>query len=142
MPSSSAPAPRAEPAGLHRVLKARHLSMIAIGGAIGTGLFVASGSAIAQAGPGGALLTYLVVGAMVYFIMTSLGELAAFMPVAGSFSTYASRYVEEGFGFALGWNFWFSWAIVVAVDLVAVQLAWPTGGPACPASCGACCSCC
>ncbi|MFD2752921.1 amino acid permease [Comamonas terrae] len=107
---------------LHRVLKARHLSMIAIGGAIGTGLFVASGSAIAQVGPGGAVLTYLTIGIMVYYLMTSLGELAAFMPVAGSFSTYASRYVDKGFGFALGWNFWFSWAVVVAVDLVASQL--------------------
>ena len=107
---------------LHRVLKQRHLSMIAIGGAIGTGLFVASGSAIAQIGPGGAVLTYLLIGIMVYYIMTSLGELAAFMPVAGSFSTYASRYVDRGFGFALGWNFWFSWAVVVAVDLVASQL--------------------
>ena len=55
--------------------------MIAIGGAIGTGLFVASGSAIAQIGPGGAVLTYLLIGIMVYYIMTSLGELAAFMPV-------------------------------------------------------------
>lgn len=107
---------------LHRVLKQRHLSMIAIGGAIGTGLFVASGSAISQVGPGGAVLTYLLIGIMVYYIMTSLGELAAFMPVAGSFSTYASRYVDRGFGFALGWNFWFSWAVVVAVDLVAAQL--------------------
>jgi lysine-specific permease len=68
------------------------------------------------------VLTYLLIGIMVYYIMTSLGELAAFMPVAGSFSTYASRYVDRGFGFALGWNFWFSWAVVVAVDLVASQL--------------------
>ena len=113
----NAPAPH-----LQRVLKARHLSMIAIGGAIGTGLFVASGSAIAEVGPGGAVLTYLIIGIMVYYIMTSLGELAAYMPVAGSFATYASRYVDKGFGFALGWNFWFSWAVVVAVDLVASQL--------------------
>ena len=107
---------------LHRVLKARHLTMIALGGAIGTGLFVASGAAIAEAGPGGALLVYLVIGLMVYFIMTSLGELATFMPVSGSFCTYASRYVDPGFGFALGWNFWVSWATVVAVDVVAAQL--------------------
>ena len=53
---------------LHRVLKARHLTMIALGGAIGTGLFVASGAAIAEAGPGGALLVYLVIGLMVYFL--------------------------------------------------------------------------
>ena len=83
---------------------------------------IASGAAIAEAGPGGALLVYLVIGLMVYFIMTSLGELATFMPVSGSFCTHASRYVDPGFGFALGWTFWFSWATVVAVDVVAAQL--------------------
>lgn len=108
--------------GLRRALKARHLTMIAIGGSIGTGLFVASGATISQAGPGGALLSYALIGLMVYFLMTSLGELAAFMPVSGSFSTYGSRYVEEGFGFALGWNYWYNWAVTIAVDLVASQL--------------------
>ncbi len=59
---------------------------------------------------------------MVYFLMTSLGELAAFMPVSGSFATYGQNYVEEGFGFALGWNYWYNWAVTIAVDLVASQL--------------------
>lgn len=107
---------------LRRDLKARHLSMIAIGGSIGTGLFVASGATVSQAGPGGALLSYILIGVMVYFLMTSLGELAAFMPVSGSFATYGARYVEEGFGFALGWNYWYNWAVTIAVDLVASQL--------------------
>lgn len=111
-----------ENAGLRRDLKARHITMIAIGGSIGTGLFVASGATIAQAGPGSALLAYSIIGLMVYFLMTSLGELAAFEPVAGSFSTYGRRYVDEGFGFALGWNYCYNWAITVAVDLVAAQL--------------------
>lgn len=96
--------------------------MIAIGGSIGTGLFVASGATISQAGPGGALLSYALIGLMVYFLMTSLGELAAFMPVSGSFSTYGSNFVEEGFGFALGWNYWYNWAVTVAIELVAAQL--------------------
>ena len=96
--------------------------MIAIGGSIGTGLFVASGATISQAGPGGALLAYGLIGLMVYFLMTSLGELAAYMPVSGSFATYGARYVDEGFGFALGWNYWYNWAITIAVDLVAAQL--------------------
>ncbi|MEG0920572.1 MAG: amino acid permease [Comamonas sp.] len=121
--SGSAPrSTAAAPTELRRDLKARHLSMIAIGGSIGTGLFVASGATIAQAGPGGALLAYAVIGLMVYFLMTSLGELAAFMPVSGSFATYGARYVDEGFGFALGWNYWYNWAITIAVDLVASQL--------------------
>ena len=107
---------------LHRALMARHLSMIAIGGSIGTGLFVASGATISQAGPGGAVLAYMIVGLMVYFLMTSLGEMAAYLPTSGSFATYGARYVDEGFGFALGWNYWYNWAVTIAVDLVAAQL--------------------
>src|SRR5699024_3577527 len=87
---------------VRRDLQSRHLAMIAIGGSIGTGLFVASGATIAEAGPGGALLSYALVGLMVYFLMTSLGELAAYMPVSGSFATYGARYVDPAFGFALG----------------------------------------
>jgi len=111
-----------EPQQLKRGLKARHLTMIALGGSIGTGLFLASGSAIAEAGPGGALLAYLTVGIMVYFLMTSLGELATYMPEAGSFNTYASRFVDPSLGFALGWNFWFNWAITIASELAAATL--------------------
>ncbi|MGF2531155.1 amino acid permease, partial [Ralstonia pseudosolanacearum] len=103
-------------------LRARHLTMIALGGAIGTGLFVASGASIAQAGPGGALFTYTLIGVMVYCLMTSLGELAVHLPVSGSFVTYSRLYVEEGFGFALGWNYWFALAVSVAVELAAAQL--------------------
>nr|WP_157012200.1 amino acid permease [Listeria monocytogenes] len=91
--------------------------MIAIGGSIGTGLFLASGNAIHTAGPGGALVAYVAIGIMVYFLMTSLGEMATYMPVSGSFSTYASRFVDPAFGFALGWNYWFNWAITLAVDI-------------------------
>ncbi|GAA0847310.1 amino acid permease [Cupriavidus pauculus] len=112
----------AQAPGLRRTLRARHLTMIAIGGSIGTGLFVASGATIAQAGPGGALAAYVLIGAMVYFLMTSLGELAAYMPVSGSFATYGALYVDEGFGFALGWNYWYNWAVTIAVELAAAQL--------------------
>jgi lysine-specific permease len=59
---------------------------------------------------------------MVYFLMTSLGELAAYMPVSGSFATYGARYVEEGFSFALDQNYWYNQTVTVAVDLVAAQL--------------------
>ena len=105
--------------GLHRVLKPRHLSMIAIGGSIGTGLFLASGASVASAGPGGAIVAYAVIGFMVFFVMTSLGEMAAYIPVSGSFSTYGSRFVETGFGFALGWNYWYNWAVTIASELAA-----------------------
>ena len=106
---------------LKRKLGARHLNMIAIGGSIGTGLFLASGQTIATAGPGGALLAYALIGIMIYFLMTSLGELATHNPTSGAFFTYGTKYVEGGFGFALGWNYWYNWAITVAFELVAVQ---------------------
>ncbi|WP_027823807.1 amino acid permease [Laribacter hongkongensis] len=108
--------------GLQRNLKARHLTMIAIGGAIGTGLFIASGASVAQAGPGGAVVAYLVIGLMVFFLMTSLGEMAAYMPESGSFTLYSERFVDPAFGFAQGWNYWFNWAITIAVELVAAQI--------------------
>jgi len=96
--------------------------MIAIGGAIGTGLFLASGSAIAQAGPGGALLGYAIMGIAVYFMMQSLGEMATQLPIRGSFEAYAERFVDPSLGFAVGWNYWLSWAITLAAELVAGAL--------------------
>lgn len=107
---------------LQRKLKARHLTMISLGGAIGTGLFLGSGPAIHSAGPGGALVAYTVKGIMVYFIMTSLGELASFMPVSGAFSTYATRFIDPALGFALGWNYWFTWAMTLAAELSAATM--------------------
>lgn len=107
---------------LKRGLKSRHITMISLGGTIGTGLFLASGASIAQAGPGGALLAYGLIGVMVFFLMTSLGEMAAFMPTSGSFSTYATKFVDPALGFALGWNYWYNWAITIAAEIAAVSL--------------------
>lgn len=107
---------------LQRKLKSRHLMMISLGGSIGTGLFLASGGAIHTAGPGGALFSYLLIGVMVYFLMTSLAEMGAYMPVAGSFSTYATKFVDPSLGFALGWNYWYNWAITIAAELSAVTI--------------------
>ncbi|MGO4347365.1 amino acid permease [Paenibacillus sp. MCAF9] len=107
---------------LRRGLKARHMTMISLGGSIGTGLFLASGGAIHSAGPGGAVLAYSLIGIMVYFLMTSLGEMATYMPVSGTFSTYAARFVDPSLGFALGWNYWYNWAITIAAELSAATL--------------------
>lgn len=107
---------------LHRSLSTAQVSMIAIGGAIGTGLFLASGNSIYSAGPGGTLLAYLITGVMVYFLMTSLGEMAAYMPTSGSFYTYAARFVDPALGFALGYNYWYNWAITVASEIAAAAL--------------------
>jgi lysine-specific permease len=107
---------------LERKLKTRHLTMIAIGGTIGTGLFLASGTTIHDAGPGGALAAYIIAGIMVYFLMTSLAEMAAFIPISGSFSTYTARFVDPALGFAVGWNYWYNNAIILALELSASSL--------------------
>jgi len=107
--------------------------MIAIGGAIGTGLFFASGSAISQAGPGGAMLAYAVMGVAVYCMMQSLGEMATQLPIPGSFEAYAERFIDPSLRFAFGWNYWFSWSITLAAEFVAgaliVQFWFPGTNP-------------
>lgn len=103
---------------MKRGLKSRHISMIAIGGAIGTGLFVATGSVVSQAGPGGAILAYLLIGIMLYFLMSSIGELATFYPVSGSFSSYATRFIDPSIGFTMGWLYYILWSLVSSVDVM------------------------
>ena len=107
---------------LKRTLKKRHLTMIAMGGAIGTGIFLAMGDSINTAGVGGAFVAYSFIGIMVYFICTSLGEMATFLPESGSFGVYATKFVSPAFGFAIGWNYWYSWAVTIAAELVAGAL--------------------
>lgn len=109
-------------AQLKRNLQSRHLQMIAIGGTIGTGLFIGSGGAIANAGPAGALIAYAFVGTLVYSVMVALGEMATYLPVSGAFTVYASRFVDRSLGFAMGWIYWFSWAITYALELTASGL--------------------
>lgn len=107
---------------LRRGLKARHIQMIALGGTIGTGLFMASGKAISNGGPGGALVAYAIVGLLVFCVMMSLGEMAAFIPVSGSFAHYAKRFVDPSLGFMLGWIYWVNWSVGVAVELTGVAM--------------------
>jgi AAT family amino acid transporter len=104
---------------LARKLKSRHIHMIAIGGAIGVGLFLGSGKAISMAGPG-LLLSYAVGGIAVFFIMRALGELLMHKPVAGSFATYAEEYVGPFAGFATGWSYWFMWVVIGMAEITAV----------------------
>ncbi|GHH87238.1 hypothetical protein GCM10018793_62330 [Streptomyces sulfonofaciens] len=99
-------------------LKNRHLSMIAIGGVIGAGLFVGSSAGIAAAGPA-ILLSYALVGAMVVLVMRMLGEMAAARPSSGSFSEYADRALGHWAGFSIGWLYWFFWVVVLAVEATA-----------------------
>jgi AAT family amino acid transporter len=117
---------------LARKLSARQVQMIAIGGTIGTGLFLGTGKSLATGGPASMLICYIIIGIIVFLTMLALGEMASFIPVAGSFCTFAGRFVDDAFGFALTWNYWFNDAVSTAADLVAVQLVlsyWETKMP-------------
>lgn len=89
---------------LQRHLKGRHLQMIAIGGSIGTGLFVGSGSALAHGGPASLIIAFCLIGIMLYCTVHALGEMAVLFPVAGSFSAYSTRFLDPAWGFAMGWK--------------------------------------
>jgi GABA permease len=104
--------------GLQAGLKNRHLTMIAIGGVIGAGLFVGSSSGIATAGPG-ILLSYALVGTLVVLVMRMLGEMSAANPTSGSFSAHADRALGRWAGFSIGWLYWFFWVVVLAVEATA-----------------------
>ncbi|MFD3324600.1 amino acid permease [Streptomyces sp. NPDC058701] len=117
--------------GLKAGLKNRHLSMIAIGGVIGAGLFVGSSGGIAKAGPA-ILISYALVGAMVVFVMRMLGEMAAASPNSGSFSAYADRALGRWAGFSIGWLYWFFWVVVLAVEATAGAVILESWIPAVP----------
>jgi len=104
--------------GLKRGLSARHIRFMALGSAIGTGLFYGSASAIQMAGPA-VLLAYLIGGAAVFMVMRALGEMAVHNPVAGSFGHYASTYLGPMAGFILGWTYAFEMVIVGMADVTA-----------------------
>ncbi|KAH8176577.1 amino acid permease domain-containing protein [Sarocladium implicatum] len=127
-PKPSADPETASSSGLERTLKSRHLQFLAIGGTIGTGLFLGTGKALATAGPASLLIAFMFLGSVVFSIMAALGEMAAYIPVAGAFTIYASRFVDPTVGFAMGWIYFFSWSLTYALELTAAGLIiqyWP-----------------
>ncbi|KAF5014856.1 hypothetical protein F66182_14018, partial [Fusarium sp. NRRL 66182] len=115
---------------LQRKLKGRHLQMIAIGGSIGTGLFVASGNVLAAGGPASLVIAYILIGAMLYCTVHALGEMAVLYPVAGSFSAYSTRFLDPAWGFAMGWNYALQWLVVLPLEIVAASITiqyWNSG---------------
>ncbi|KAK1071333.1 hypothetical protein LTR74_003463 [Friedmanniomyces endolithicus] len=119
-----------ETAALHRSLKSRHMQMIAIGGAIGAGLFVGSGSALQNGGPASLVLSFIIVGFFLLLTMQALAELAVLYPVNGAFFIYICRFIERSWGFACGWDYAISWLTVLPFEITAAGITisfWPTG---------------
>lgn len=107
---------------LQRGLKPRHLRMIAIGGSIGTGLFIGSGKALGNGGPASLLIGFSIIGAMLYCTIHALGELSVRFPVSGAFSTFCTRFIDPAWGFAIGWNYGIQWLVVFPLELVAASM--------------------
>ena len=108
----------AEAPQLQKGLRQRHMTMISLGGVIGAGLFVGSGAVMNQTGPS-AILSYLAAGLLVVLVMRMLGEMAVANPRVGSFMEYCREALGPWAGFAVGWLYWYFWAIVLAVEAVA-----------------------
>ena len=122
-----------EQGGLERKMETRHLTMISLGGVIGTGLFLSSGYTIHQAGPLGAIIAYGIGSILVYFVMLSLGELSVAMPYAGSFHLYAKRFIGPGTAFTIAVLYWLNWAVALASEFTAAGLLMQRWFPDSPA---------
>ncbi|GAA6041879.1 hypothetical protein JCM8097_004527 [Rhodosporidiobolus ruineniae] len=107
---------------LQQKMKPRHLQMIAVGGSIGTGLFIGSGSALRNGGPLGILIAWCIIGVMLISVTQALGEMCIMFPVSGGFYTLAVRFLDPGFGMALGWNYFAQWAVVLPLEITAAGI--------------------
>ncbi|MGW5237147.1 amino acid permease [Streptomyces nodosus] len=107
--------------GYERGLGSRQVQMIAIGGAIGVGLFLGAGANIAKAGPS-LIVMYAVAGAVIFFIMRALGELLLYRPVSGSFAEYSREFLGPFFGFFTGWTYWLMWVVTGMAELTAAAI--------------------
>ncbi|CAC36917.2 amino acid transmembrane transporter [Schizosaccharomyces pombe] len=108
---------RGDGVALKRKLTSRHMQMISVGGAIGSGLYVGSGSAFADGGPASVIINYILIGIMMIFVIYALGELAIAYPVAGSFNTYATRFIDPAWGFAVSWNYFLNYFVTCPLEL-------------------------
>ncbi|KAB5583393.1 amino-acid permease inda1 [Coniochaeta sp. 2T2.1] len=102
---------------LDRSMKPRHLHMIAIGGSIGAGFFVGSGTALSNGGPASLLIDFTIIGIMMFNVVYALGELSVMYPVSGGFYTFSTRFIDPSWGFAMGWNYVMQWAVVLPLEL-------------------------
>lgn len=111
------------PDTLKQGMKMRHIQMIALGGAIGTGIFIQSGAVLAITGPGPLLLSYIILSIVVWFVMNILTEMTAFLPVPGvGAQQFITDYLDPSFGFALGYNYYYCFSVFVAAEVVATAI--------------------
>jgi L-asparagine permease len=110
-----------EELGYHKALKPRQIQMIAIGGAIGTGLFLGAGGRLAAAGPA-LVFVYAICGFFAFLVLRALGELIMHRPSSGSFVSYAREFYGEKMAFAVGWMYWLNWAMTSVADVTAVAI--------------------
>ena len=108
--------------GFRRIMKNRHLMMIAFGGVIGTGLFVATGENLHHAGALGTLLSYCIGAIIVYTVMLSLGELSSAFPHTASFGEYAHNFISPSIGYIVTWLYWLTWVVALGGEFTAVGL--------------------
>ncbi|MET9612701.1 amino acid permease [Kitasatospora indigofera] len=123
--------PRPDEEGYARGLGSRQIQMIAIGGAIGTGLFLGAGTAISKAGPS-LILSYAVAGVVIFVIMRALGELLTYRPVSGSFAEYAREFLGPFAGYVTGWTYWLFWVVTGMAETTAAAVYvrfWEPGIP-------------
>ncbi|KAK3196492.1 hypothetical protein K4F52_000374 [Lecanicillium sp. MT-2017a] len=105
---------------MKRGLKSRHIQLIALGGTIGTGLFIGSGGVLAETGPAPLLISYIVMSAMVWILTMDLAEMASYMPIRGMTIPYlVQRFVEPSLAFAFGWNYWFAYSMIPPAEATA-----------------------
>lgn len=107
---------------LQKKLKSRNITMIAIGSSIGTGLFVGAGSALNAGSSGGLLLAYAITGSGIFCTMQAMGELAVEFPISGGFNVYASRFIDPSVGFAVGWNYFMQFLVLLPLELVSCSI--------------------
>jgi L-asparagine transporter-like permease len=112
------PGPGPEPAGLGKTLLPRHIEMISIGGIIGAGLFVGSSAAIARTGPA-IVLSYLLAGALIFFVMRMLAEMATSRADITTLADFPRAALGNWAGFTAGWLYWYFWVVVVAIEAIA-----------------------
>lgn len=108
--------------GLHRLLNNRQIQLIAIGGSIGTALFVSIGGGLARGGPAGLFLAYTIYSCILALVNNSIAEMSTFQPVSGGFIRLAGHWVDDALGFTAGWNFFFYEGLLIPFEITAINL--------------------